>query len=131
MSDRMGDEMARGGSALMGFVAGAMVGAGLALLFAPASGAETRKKLGQAAGRMRDGVGEQIHNAKDQLGHAKERVTDQLGHAKERVTDQIGSAKERFGELKSDVNAAIDSGREAFRSERDSRSESTSSKRTT
>lgn len=120
MNDRMGDETARGGSAMMGFVAGALVGAGLALLFAPASGVETRKKLGQAAGRMREGVGEH-------LGHAKE----QLGQAKERVTEQIGSAKERFGELKSDVNAAIDSGREAFRNERDARtSESTTSKRT-
>lgn len=118
MSDRMGDEMARGGSAMMGFVAGAMVGAGLALLFAPASGADTRKKLGQVAGRVREGVGEQIHHAKEQLGHAKERVTD-----------QIGSAKDRLGDLKSDVNTAIDSGREAFRSERDARNE-TPSKRT-
>lgn len=117
MNDRMGDEMARGGSALMGFVAGAVVGAGLALLFAPASGADTRKKLGQVAGRVRDGVGEQIHHAKEYVGHAKERVGD-----------QIGSAKERLGELKSDVNTAIDSGREAFRSERDARSET--SKRT-
>lgn len=119
MNDRMGDEMARGGSAMMGFVAGALVGAGLALLFAPASGADTRKKLGQVAGRMRDGVGEQLDYAKEKIGHAKERVTD-----------QIGSAKERLGELKSDVNTAIDSGREAFRNERDARTESTTSKRT-
>lgn len=38
------------------FGAGMLVGAGLALLFAPASGAETREQLGSRLGEMRQRV---------------------------------------------------------------------------
>jgi len=37
----------RGGSALTGFVMGAIVGAGIALLMAPATGTDTRRRLRQ------------------------------------------------------------------------------------
>jgi gas vesicle protein len=40
---------------MMGFALGAMLGAGLALLLAPAAGAETRRKIGETARRWRHG----------------------------------------------------------------------------
>jgi len=53
MSDRSYDtEGGSGGMSVTGFVLGAIVGAGIALLLAPAPGGETRKKLGQTARRL-------------------------------------------------------------------------------
>jgi gas vesicle protein len=85
-------EMARGSSALMGFMLGAVVGAGAALLLAPVSGAETRKRLGGAAKRL----GEGVH-------------------------DGLGRARSQLADLKDDVRTAIDSGRDAFTQEREGR----------
>lgn len=50
MSDRSHGGMDSG--TMTGFLLGAVVGAGLALLLAPAPGGETRKKLGQTARRI-------------------------------------------------------------------------------
>jgi gas vesicle protein len=47
------NEMGPGGL-LVAFMAGAMVGAAVALLYAPASGEETREYLGQRAREGRD-----------------------------------------------------------------------------
>ena len=43
----------RGGSVAAAFLVGAILGAGVALLFAPATGADTRRKLGNTANRLR------------------------------------------------------------------------------
>jgi hypothetical protein len=55
MSDRthMNDfETGNGGMSLTGFLLGAVVGAGLALMLAPGTGGETRKKLGETAKKL-------------------------------------------------------------------------------
>jgi gas vesicle protein len=51
-------------SLLVAFVAGAVAGAALALLFAPASGEETRRNLGERAREMRDRAREQYEAAR-------------------------------------------------------------------
>ena len=43
------DDSLGGGAVLLAFVAGAIAGAAVALLFAPATGEETREYLGQRA----------------------------------------------------------------------------------
>jgi len=45
------------------FVAGAAVGATIALLFAPASGEETRRAIGRSAGRGRDSLADMGRDA--------------------------------------------------------------------
>jgi hypothetical protein len=55
MSDRtyMSDlDTGNGGMSMTGFLLGAVVGAGLALLLAPATGGETRRKLGETAKKI-------------------------------------------------------------------------------
>ena len=47
----------RGGSFLMGLLAGTILGAGLGMLFAPKSGSELRSQLGDQAGRDPIGLG--------------------------------------------------------------------------
>ena len=75
----------RNTSALSGFLIGAVVGAGLALLLAPATGVETRRRLGDTARRMRDGA-----------------------------RDRIDQARGTIGDLKEEARAAVQSGRDAF-----------------
>jgi gas vesicle protein len=57
-----------GGAVLLAFVAGAVAGAAVALLFAPATGEETREYIGQ---RAREGR-EKVVNATSQFRPATE-----------------------------------------------------------
>ena len=50
------DESLGGGAVLVAFIAGAVAGAAVALLFAPATGEETRDYLGQRAREGREKV---------------------------------------------------------------------------
>jgi gas vesicle protein len=71
--------------ALVAFLLGAAVGAGVALLLAPQSGEETRKKLGDKAKRLGDDVDEKFRQAKDEV---KARAGD--------VKSAIGAGREAF-----------------------------------
>jgi gas vesicle protein len=65
------------GTVLMAFVVGAIAGAAVALLWAPASGAETRRKLG-------DAVEKGMERGKDALDKGKD-AFDQARGAKEKA----------------------------------------------
>jgi len=97
-----GPEPGRSG-AMVGFVVGAALGAGLALMLAPASGHETRRRLGQTARRW----GSSVRDGVDQ--------------ARERLKDVRSDVQGRIGGLKEDVSTAIASGRNAYARERDAR----------
>ncbi|HXT71889.1 MAG TPA: YtxH domain-containing protein [Vicinamibacterales bacterium] len=61
------------GSVLLAFVLGAAAGAAVALLYAPASGAETRRKLAARAREGKDKVEEFVERHRDDLASAVER----------------------------------------------------------
>ncbi|MEP7028868.1 MAG: YtxH domain-containing protein [Candidatus Eisenbacteria bacterium] len=54
---------------LMAFLLGAALGAGVALLLAPASGDETRRKLSDRARSLGDEIDDKIKTAKDEVKH--------------------------------------------------------------
>jgi len=64
---------------LLAFLLGAAVGAGVALLLAPASGEETRKKLSETARRVGGDMGHRLASAKDDLKHKAEDVKAAVG----------------------------------------------------
>lgn len=74
------------GSMMAGFLLGAAVGAGLALVLAPTAGDETRRRITEGVRKLKDGT------------------TDQLGHVKTAIEHRAG-----------DLGAAIDAGKDAFR----------------
>lgn len=82
MNDNSSDNL---GSPLMMFIAGAVVGAGLALLLAPASGEDTRRRIGETARRIKD-----------------------------ETKDRVSQAKDTLSDLKEDAKSAIETGREHF-----------------
>jgi gas vesicle protein len=67
-------------------MAGAMVGAGIALLFAPKSGARTRKDIQRFARRTVDRVD-------DLQGDIRDQVTDWVGDLTEVVKDGVDRSK--------------------------------------
>lgn len=85
---------ANGGTAMLAFVVGALTGAAVALLFAPASGEETREYLGQKA---REG--------------------------RARARDAVDQGREVYQRQREAVVTAVDRGREAFQQARTNREE--------
>jgi gas vesicle protein len=96
MHDMYSSEPTRASSSsmMMGFVLGAVVGASLALIMAPATGEETRRRIGDTARR--------------------------LGREGRHRFDQ---ARETISGLKEDAKHMVDSGREAFNRVRTSETE--------
>jgi gas vesicle protein len=85
-----------GFTGLVYFLAGAAIGAGLALLFAPQSGEETRRKVKEFSGKVTDDVKEGYEKVSSE---AKKSI-EQVKHAAEKAVDNvkafIDGAKEGF-----------------------------------
>ena len=88
MSNHHGNN--NGGTVLLAFMVGALTGAAVALLFAPASGEETREYLGQKA---REG--------------------------KARARDAVEQGREAYQRQRESISGAVERGREAFQQARD------------
>ena len=80
-----------GSSVIMAFVVGALTGAAVALLFAPASGEETREYLGK---KTREGK-DKAREAVDQGREYYDRQRDNLVTAVDRGRDAFQQARER------------------------------------
>jgi gas vesicle protein len=65
------------------FIAGAIAGAAVALLYAPASGEETREYLGQRAREGRDRAAEAARQGREMLGKQRENITTAFDRARE------------------------------------------------
>ena len=57
-----------------GLLLGALVGAGIALLFAPQSGVETRRMLRRRARHLADEATDKFDDIKDRIRHVKRRA---------------------------------------------------------
>jgi gas vesicle protein len=72
-----------GAGILVAFIAGAAVGAAVALLFAPASGDETREYLGQRAREGRDRAADAARQGREVLNRQRETVTSAFDRARQ------------------------------------------------
>lgn len=90
------------GTVLVSFVAGAAIGAGLALLYAPKSGREMRE------------------NIADLTDDAVDKIKEYAKEAQEKIKSAIEEGKETIVEKKSILASAIEAGREAMHKERSS-----------
>jgi len=101
MNEQMNStDLTQTSNALLGFLMGAAVGAGVALLFAPCAGNETRRKLGDKARQWGANMKDQVQNTKGTLN-----------------------------DLKDDVKTAVSSGKDAFSREREQRFQTASPNR--
>lgn len=95
------DRCCSAGSVVLSFLIGGVVGAGLAILLAPSSGEETRKKI------------------KQWTDTAKDRASGLRGDLREKVTHLTEKGKEYVEQKKQILSSAIDAGREAMEKEKE------------
>ncbi len=94
-----------GDSGLRWFLLGALLGAGAALLMAPASGEETRRRLSRQARRVRA----RTEDLMDEFG---ERVRTGAGRVREEVEERVEDLRSDIGEFGDAVRGAGASARE-------------------
>lgn len=87
-----------------GLLAGAVVGAGLALLYAPKAGAELRGDLGESVGALRDQVSDRYRDLADRVASRLETLLARV----ERAADN----------LEAEARDLVDAGAEAIPSVR-------------
>jgi gas vesicle protein len=95
-----------GGGGVGDFLLGALIGAGVALLFAPKSGVETRNDIKRGARKAQDRV-------RDVADGVKEQVVDTFEGARARVEEQIETARSAIVAKKDQVTRAMEAGRDA------------------
>ncbi len=111
------------------FVAGLTLGALLGVLFAPKSGKETREDIVQGAREGRDYLTERGREVQEHFGSAVERGKDQLDDLTGRAKDKLNRGRSAWSGLaergrdvldsfggQTDRIAAMEAGKEAFRS---------------
>lgn len=84
------DQGTSSGAVLMAFVAGAAVGAAVALLFAPTTGEETRDYLGQRAREGRERAAEAARQGREILNRQRDSVTTAFERVRDRSTGPEG-----------------------------------------
>lgn len=97
------------GPLIFSFFLGGLVGAGVALLFAPKSGKETREKI------------------KELAGDAVEKAEGVIEQVKGKITSAVEKGKGLYEEKKSIVTTAIEAGKEAYEKEKLAKGQSPSS----
>ncbi len=89
------------GPLIFSFFLGGLIGAGVALLFAPKSGRETREKIKEIA------------------VDAKSKAEGVIDQVKGKVTSVLEKGKEVIEEKKSILSTAIEAGKEAYEKEKE------------
>lgn len=77
------DQGAGAGSILLAFILGAVSGAAVALLYAPASGRETREYLGEKAREGRERAGKAAERGKEIINQGRETLTTAIDRGRE------------------------------------------------
>lgn len=102
----------RSGSSLGAFIGGAVLGAAVALLYAPKSGEETQADLRDGLRRLRDDAETRLQDAKREMGRGVERMRDE-------VSTRIDTAREDLQQRRVQAEEAVRAGREAARKARE------------
>lgn len=89
------------------FLAGGLVGAALALLYAPQSGSETRRDIAKSARRIKKGA---VEMAEDTI----ESITDFADDIKDRASDIIESGIEMSEHAKKEIIKSFEDGQRAI-----------------
>ncbi len=77
------DDIGGAGSIMLAFLLGAVSGAAAALLFAPATGRETREYLGDRAREGRERAAEAAQKGREAFNQGRETITSAIERGKE------------------------------------------------
>jgi gas vesicle protein len=90
----MSDDKGQAGAVLMAFVIGAVAGAAVALLWAPASGEETRRKLGAKAREGSEKAGDAARRGGEFLRSQRENLSSAIEKGKDAFDQSVRGSKE-------------------------------------
>ena len=108
----MGEHSSAGDKFLF-FLAGAGIGAVLALLFAPKTGRETRQILARTAADSRDYLSNKVSEGKQFVGETSRKVSDDFSSFVDRSKDALIRQKEQ-------LTAAFEAGKAAYKEGKES-----------
>jgi gas vesicle protein len=104
-------ENSSGSDKFLFFLAGAGIGAVLALLFAPKSGRETRELIARSANDGRDFVANKVNEGKQMVDEKRRKLSDDF-------TSFLDKSKEAVSRQKEQLSAAFEAGKTAYREEK-------------
>ena len=111
-----------GGSFVLGFLIGGIVGAAVGLLIAPRSGQDTRAELAgrseawrnraeEMAANLRERAGAGVDSARDRIGPtidtARERINPTIDSARERISPAVEGVRDRVSPIVEQVNTRL------------------------
>ncbi|MGE0450798.1 MAG: YtxH domain-containing protein [Vicinamibacterales bacterium] len=102
------DDSAGAGSILLAFLLGAVSGAAVALLYAPAAGDETRELLGQRAKEGRERAAAAAEKGRDVLNQSRDMLSqgrDILSQGRETLSHAIDRGREAYQQARSQESA--------------------------
>ncbi len=101
-----------GGAAILGMLIGGVIGATLALLFAPISGEETRKRIKDTGKDLRDRTADMVDEGRD-------RFTDLIDESRGRINDLVSESRDEMTQAVSGLRGVVEEGRRAYRDRRE------------
>ena len=104
-------ENSSGGDKILFFMAGAGIGAVLALLFAPKSGRETRELIARTANDSRDFIANKYSEGRQVVDDKRRKMTDDF-------STFLDKSKEAVQRQKEQLSAAFEAGKAAYREEK-------------
>lgn len=115
----------RGGGSQTGtFILGALVGAGLALLFAPKSGEETQAELKERALQLRDTAEDRVRAAQKQLEERLDEARAGVAGRLDTVKEAVSAGREAAVEARGDLERKLEQSKAAYRAGIDAAKES-------
>ena len=81
------------GNVLLGFLVGAVAGGVAALLFAPATGKETRQKIAEGLSKAKDRVCDEYEHAKDYARTQRDAIKEGLNQGKDAYKKAAGKGE--------------------------------------
>ena len=97
--------MANSGSTFLALLTGAAIGAGLGMLYAPDSGEETRKKLGENARRTQDDLNRRYKETSSNLTQKAKKAKMDF---EDRLEETLSSASYKADEILSSLETKLE-----------------------
>lgn len=103
------------GGGLGSFILGALVGAGLALLFAPQSGEETQEEIKSRALKLKDTATERVREAQGNIEGRLTTAREQVQARVETVKEAVDSGRQAALEARGDLEKKLERSKAAYR----------------
>ena len=103
------------------FLLGALVGAGIALLFAPGSGEETQERLRSQATKLRALTEERVRGLREDLTERVESAKGVLGQGRQLAAEARVELEEKLARSKAAYRAGLEAAKEELENEAEDR----------